>query len=153
MSPDLNLHPTLIDADRPDDLAWIYQADSALRPSAIDLNQLVVEVDWGLKRMVWVIYGSCHPDLIKKVVANITPCSRVILLEEGQPNDYSLTQQERGELLNLIEGGQLALVVGGTALQRAEKVAGMIDINLWDGWKPLLSRESMETKAELPANL
>ena len=81
MSPDLNLRPIVIDADHIDDLNWVYQATDQAGPRSIDLDDLAVDVDWTKKRMLWMIYGSCHPVSINEVFARVTQCSRVVVLE------------------------------------------------------------------------
>lgn len=143
MCPDLNLHPVVIDADHPADLNWIYQADAALRPASIDLEDLPIEVDWSRKRILWMIYGSCHLDLISSVMARITDCSEVVVLESEGVDAYGLEPDERDRLLQWILSDRLTIIAGGSLVQRVQKLVELVDIDRLDGWKPLLSKALM----------
>lgn len=146
MSPDLNLHPLVIDANRIDDFNWVYQAADKPGPSFMDLDDLAVEVDWTRKRMLWMIYGSCHLDNIKEVFERVTPCSHVVVLEAESPSAYHLTVSERGELQQHIMAERLTIITGGSVVQRAVKLLELVDINFMDGWKPILSQAQMNLR-------
>jgi hypothetical protein len=153
MCPDLNLHPTLIDADNPSGLAWVYEGNPAARPPAIDLDDLPVEVDWSRKRMIWVVYGSCHLGTLENMLTRITECAKIIVLEAQAPDAYDLLPAERERLLAWVESQKLTVIVGGSLEQRAEKLLQLIDINQFDGWKPILSKELMNLRPEATLKL
>jgi hypothetical protein len=146
MSPDLNLHPLVIDAHRIEDFNWVYQAADQPGPRPIDLDDLAVDVDWTRKRMLWMIYGSCHPESIKEVFARVTPCSRVVVLEAESPGAYHLTISERDELRQHLLAERLTIIAGGPVVQRAVKLLELVDINTMDGWKPILSQTQMDIR-------
>jgi hypothetical protein len=146
MSPDLNLHPVVIDADRIDDLNLIYQAADQPGPQSMDLDDLAVDVDWTRKRMLWMIYGSCHLDNIKEVFARVTQCSHVVVLEADSPCAYYLTISERDELRQYLLAERLTIIAGGPVEQRAEKLVELVDVNSMDGWKPVLSKAQMNLR-------
>lgn len=146
MCPDLNLHPVVIDADHPGDLTWIYQGDAALRPAWIDLDDLPVEVDWSRKRMLWMIYGSCHPDLIEAVLARITECSQVVVLESEGVDAYGLDPDERDRVMQWILAERLTVIAGGSLVQRVDKLVSLVDLDHFDGWKPILSKDLMSRR-------
>ena len=95
MCPDLTLQPTVITAADPGDLAWIYQGAEGSRPQPTDLEDLAVEVDWGRLRTLWMIYGACDPATLEAVLARVSECSRVVVLEIDTPDAYQLTEAER----------------------------------------------------------
>ncbi|PUE41725.1 motility associated factor glycosyltransferase family protein [Limnohabitans sp. Bal53] len=146
MSPDLNLHPVVIDADHIDDLNSVYQVPDQPAPQSMDLNDLAVEVDWTRKRMLWMIYGSCHLDNIKDVFARVTKCSHVVVLEAESPYAYHLTISERDELRKLLIAERLTIIAGGPVAQRAVKLLELVDVNSMDGWKPILSQAQMNLR-------
>lgn len=146
MSPDLNLYPVVIDADRIDDLNRVYQAADQPGPQSMDLDDLAVEVDWTRKRMLWMIYGSCYLENIKEVFARVTQCSRVVVLEAESPYAYHLTVSERDELRQHLLTKRLTLIAGGPVEQRAVKLLELIDVNSMDGWKPILSQAQMNLR-------
>jgi len=146
MSPDLNLQPVVIDADNIDDLNWVYQANDQSGPQAMDLDDLAVEVDWTRKRMLWMIYGSCHLDNIKEVFARVTQCSRVVVLEAESPYAYHLTISERDDLRQLLLAERLTIIAGGPAEKRAVKLLELVNVNSMDGWKPILSQTQMNLR-------
>lgn len=146
MSPDLNLRPIVIDADHIDDLNWVYQATDQAGPRSIDLDDLAVDVDWTRKRMLWMIYGSCHPGSINEVFARVTQCSRVVVLEAESPNTYQLTIQERDELRQHLLAERLTIITGGPVTQRAVKLLELVDVDSMDGWKPILSLTQMNLR-------
>lgn len=143
MIPDLNLQPTLIDADHLQDLDWVYQGEPGQQAPSVDLDDLAVEVDWGKKRTVWMLYGSCHLPTIRAVLERITECSRVVVLEALAADAYHLPPEERDTLRQLLEDGQLSIIVGGSLTQRSDELLGQIDIDCMDGWKPILSLAQM----------
>lgn len=146
MSPDLNLQPIVIDADHIDDLNRVYQATDQAGPRSIDLDDLAVDVDWTRKRMLWMIYGSCHPGSINEVFARVTQCSRVVVLEAESPNTYQLTIQERDELRQHLLAERLTIIAGGLVTQRAVKLLELVDVDSMDGWKPILSQTQMNVR-------
>lgn len=146
MSPDLNLHPVVINADRIDDLKGVYQAADLPGPQSMDLDDLAVEVDWKRKRMLWMIYGSCHLDNIKEVFARVTQCSHVVVLEADSPYAYHLTVSERDELRQYLLAERLTIIAGGPIEQRAGKLLELVDVNSMDGWKPVLSKAQMNLR-------
>lgn len=146
MSPDLNLHPILIDAQHLDDLQWVYQGEVDRRPESMDINDLAVEVDWSKKRMIWMIYGSCHLGLIRQVLDRITECSKVVVLESESADAYHLLPAEREGLRQHVIEEKLSIIVGGQLNQRAEKLIEVIDIDCMDGWKPILSQQQMKRR-------
>lgn len=148
MHPDLNLHASVINADSADDLSWVYQGEQGSQPPSVNLDDLPIEVDWNRKRMIWVLYGSCHLQTLKDVLSRITGCSKLVVLEAQAPDSYHLNSAELDQLLALVMGGQLSLIVGGSLIERADQFLKMVDINLYDGWKPLLSQLLMNAQPE-----
>ncbi len=146
MSPDLNLHPVVIHADNIDDLNWVYQENDQSGPQVMDLDDLAVEVDWTRKRMLWMIYGSCHLGNIKEVFARVTQCSRVVVLEAESPYAYNLTISEREELRQHLLAERLTIITGGLVVQRAVKLLELVDVDFMDGWKPILSQTQMNLR-------
>ncbi|WP_295552389.1 6-hydroxymethylpterin diphosphokinase MptE-like protein [Limnohabitans sp. Rim8] len=146
MRPDLNLYPLVIDANRIEDFNWVYQGADQLGPRPIDLDDLAVDVDWSRRRMIWMIYGSCHPGSIKEVLARVTLCSRVVVLEAESPDAYHLTISERDELRQHLLAERLTIIAGGPVLQRAVKLLELVDINTMDGWKPIVSQMQMNVR-------
>lgn len=146
MSPDLNLHTVVIDVDHIDDVNWVYQAVDQPGPQSLDLDDLAVEVDWTRKRMLWMIYGSCHLDNIKEVFERVTQCSRVVILEAESPYAYNLTVSERDELRKYLLAERLTIIAGGPVEQRAAKLLKLVDVNAMDGWKPILSQAQMNLR-------
>lgn len=146
MSPDLNLYPLVIDADHIDDLNWVYQTADQPGPQLMDLDDLAVEVDWTRKRMLWMIYGSCHPASIKEVFTRVTQCSRVVVLEAESPYSYWLTVSEREELRHYVLSERLTIIAGGPIVQRAVKFLELVKIDFIDGWKPVFSQTQIDLR-------
>lgn len=148
MCPDLNLHPSLINAEHPGALSWIYQGDPNAHPPGLDLEALPIEVDWNRKRMIWVLYGSCHLGSMRDILNRITDCSKLVVLEALSPEAYLLGPDERDQLMDWVLTERVTLIVGGSLVQRADKLMQVLDINLFDGWKPLLSEQLMTAQPE-----
>ena len=148
MQADQNLHASVIDANTPGALSWVFQGEQGLQPPGVNLDDLPIEVDWSRKRMIWVLYGSCHMETLEDALSRITDCSKLVVLEAQAPNAYHLSPAELVKLLTLVMDGQLSLIVGGSLIQRADQFLKMVDINLFDGWKPLLSQAVMNAQPE-----
>lgn len=146
MRPDLNINSIVIDAEHIEDFKGVYQSADLACPRSLDLDDLAVDVDWTRKRMLWMIYGSCHLASIKEVFARITPCSYLVVLESESPYAYSLTIAERDELRQHLLAGKLSIITGGTVDQRASKVLELVDVDTLDGWKPILSNMQMNLR-------
>jgi hypothetical protein len=146
MSPDLDLQSIVIDAERIEAFNWIYQTADQSGPLPLDLDDLAVDVDWTRKRMLWMIYGSCHPDSINEVFSRVTQCSRVVVLEAESPYAYKLTVSERDALRQHLLAERLTIIAGGPVAQRAVKLLELVDVNSFDGWKPILSQTQMNLR-------
>ena len=143
MTYDININPIVIDCSNLECLNKIYLAADKPGPQAIDLNDLAVEVEWSKKRILWMIYGSCHTGTLKEILGRVTRCSRVVVLEYGVAKDYYLTTLQRDELRQLLSTNRLTIITGGNIEQRAEKFLELVDIDTMDGWKPILSISQM----------
>lgn len=143
--PDLHQAAWVIGKDNCADLAWAYPDSARAASEPIDLTDLPTQAPWDLKRQLWMVHGDLHPATVEGVIARITPCSQVVLLDPHPTGQgTSLDAQGRDRVEHLIRQGRLHLVLGGNMVQRSETMAGLIDIDAFDGWKPVLSRQRLE---------
>jgi hypothetical protein len=147
MQIDLLAHPLVIDHEHFEDLNWVFNHPGLSGPLRTDFEHLVQEHDWQRKRVVWVIYGSCHPDSVELLLSKVSETSTVIIAEAMQLGAYHLQAEQRHRLLGYIQDQKLKIIAGGDALQRAEKLVELIDIDSMDAWKPVLSVTTMQDHA------
>lgn len=147
MQIDLLAHPLVIDHEHFEDLNWVFNHPGLSGPEITDFEHLVQEHDWQRKRVVWVIYGSCHPDSVELLLSKVSETSTVIIAEAMPLDAYHLQVEQRQRLLEYIQDQKLKIIAGGDALKRAEKLVELIDIDSMDAWKPVLSLTTMQDHA------
>ena len=152
MNTDLLARALTISSENTADLAWTFQTEGP-RPERVNLDELAVEVDWGRKRNLWMLYGSCNPEMIDDVLGRITDCSNLVVLEAQTPDAYFLSDTDRQRLSAHIQSGRLNIVLGGSLDQRADAVLRLINIDILDSWKPIIDRQTLEDNPEVLRNL
>ncbi len=134
----------LINKDAIAQLDQILQNASAARPSTTNLQDLAVEVNWSRQRTVWVVYGAGEIQAIEEIIQRISACSVVALVQASGQDDYELTAKQRKRITGWLNKERLFIIAGGSVEQRARKIAGLIDIDTMDGWKPILSKQTLK---------
>lgn len=147
MQTDFLAYPLVIDHVKTEDLNWVFNAPDLSGPPATDFGNLVQQQDWTRKRVIWVMYGSCHLDSIELLLSKISETSEIIVAEPCALDAYHLDTLHRERLRSLICDKKLKIIAGSDALKRAEKVAELINIDSMDAWKPVLSVTTMENHA------
>jgi hypothetical protein len=123
-----------------DELDRAYAAPGAAPALPTSLEDLATPSPWAQPRQLWMLYGAPHPDTLTDLLGRITPTSRLVVVDPQPVGSTALDAEQRTQLAALIKKSQLHIVVGGTLADRSGALAGLIDIDTIDGWKPLFSQ-------------
>lgn len=149
-----NEDPVLVIRDcNADELDRVYSAQNAAPALPTSLEDLATPSPWAQPRQLWMLYGPPHPDTLTDLLGRITPNSRLVLVDPQPVGSTALNAEQRARLAVLIKGGRLHIVLGGTLAERSGALAGLIDIDTIDGWKPLLTRAFVQQAPETARDL
>jgi hypothetical protein len=130
-----------------------YAAPGAAPALPTSLQDLATPSPWAQPRQLWMLYGAPHPDTLTDLLGRITPSSRLVVVDPQPVGSTALDAEQRTQLATLIKKGQLHIVVGGTLTDRSGALAGLIDIDTIDGWKPLFSQALVQQAPETARDL
>lgn len=153
MHPDLSARAWTIGCDNTTDLAWAYP-DTAPCPAApTDIDHLALPAEWDKKRMAWLLIGPPNPVSVKSMLSRISPCSQLIVCDPAPPLHTALDAAARQQLARLMADERLHVVTGGSAPQRSVAAVRLIDIDHYDGWKPVVGQTLMDADTQGVAEL
>ena len=138
----------LITAENADSCSVLFGANAQPQAGRLDFSDLTLEVDWSRKRTLWLVHGVASPEDLDLIFEKITPCSRVILVmpphQQGPWAEASAGERVQGWLSE----ERLSIVMGGEMEQQIAAIDGLIDIDNFDGWKPILTNAFLEAHSE-----
>lgn len=110
-------------------------------------KNLVLNVDFSLKRTVWLVFGWQGIDELEALMRNVTKCSKVVVMVN--PKIEGLTNDITAQFETLIKEKswgprRIALVSGDLSFILAEAANSEIDRDLYDQWKPVVTRRFAE---------
>ena len=126
----------------------LYAGAQGTPPEPTDLDRMATPTPWERTRQIWVFYGPVHVGTLQAVLERITECSRLVVCDARPAGQSRLTPEEMAALQKRLRDGRLQIVVGSDAEAPLKTLAGLIDINQADGWKPLVSEALLAQQTE-----
>ncbi len=145
--------PLVIGTDSAAQLDQAYPADGAAAARPTPLDDLATPSPWEQPRQLWMLYGAPHPDTLADLLGRITNNSRLVLVDPDPIGSTALNATQRDQIAALMEDGRLHIVVGASLEARSAALAGLIDIDMIDGWKPLFDKEFIRRSPQTARDL
>ncbi len=142
--PDLSTQAWTLGQDHTADLSWAYPGEATQALEATDLDALALPAEWDKKRIIWLLLGQPEPATLQALLERITPCSKLVVVDSAPPQSTAITPLQQAQLSAWLADERVQLVMGGSVAQQAEAAATLMDIDLHDGWKPVIGADRMQ---------
>ena len=101
------------------------------------------DVDFKKKRHAWIVHNVDDIGLVKKV----SRCS-IVIAAFSYNNGQEICSSLNSEISKYIKNKQLFFVFGSNIQEQAELIAGIIDVDKFDGWQPVLNKSDLKYEAD-----
>lgn len=138
----------LITADNAECCRLLFNETEVPNAAPLDLMDLSLEVDWSRKRTLWLVHDLQSPEDLELIFEKVTDCSRVILVLPPSRVKGLGPAQACQRIQEKLLDQRLSIVMGGPMEKQIEALDALIDIDNFDGWKPILSNRFLHDNGE-----